>query len=222
MTTRVLIADDQPLVRTGLRKIVEADEQLEIAAEALDGLAAVDLARRMRPDVIVMDIRMPRLDGIEATRRLVREAEVPARVLILTTFGLDEYVFEALRAGASGFMLKDAPPEELLAAIHLVAAGEALLHPGVTKTVVERFGRLPRPAPELVARLSELTTREREVFELVARGLSNAEIADRLVLGIGTIKTHVARVLSKLELRDRVQAVIYAYEAGVIEPGESS
>lgn len=219
MTVRVLIADDQPLVRAGLRKIVETDDRLEIAAEAVDGLAAVDLARRMRPDVIVMDIRMPRLNGIEATRRLVREAEIPARVLILTTFGLDEYVFDALHAGASGFMLKDAPPEELLAAIHLVAAGEALLHPGVTRTIVERFARLPRPSPELTARLADLTPREREVFEGLARGLSNSEIANRLILGEGTIKTHVARILAKLELRDRIQAVIYAYEAGVVEPG---
>lgn len=219
MTLRVLIADDQPLVRLGLRKIVEADDRLEIAAEAVDGLAAVDLAQRMQPDVILMDIRMPRLDGVEATRRLVRVAEVSALVLILTTFDLDEYVFEALRAGASGFMLKDAPPEELLAAIHIVAAGGALLHPGVTRTVVERFARLPRPSPELIARLAELTPREREVFEHVARGRPNAEIAERLILGEGTIKTHVARILAKLELRDRVQVVIYAYEAGVIEPG---
>lgn len=219
MTIRVLIADDQPLVRAGLRKIVETDDRLEIAAEAIDGLAAVDLARRMRPDVIVMDIRMPRLNGIEATRRLVGEAEIPVRILILTTFGLDEYVFDALHAGASGFMLKDAPPEELLAAIHLVAAGEALLHPGITRTVVERFARLPRPSPELIARLADLTPREREVFEGLARGLSNAEIASHLILGEGTIKTHVARILAKLELRDRIQAVIYAYEAGVVEPG---
>lgn len=221
MSIRVLIADDQPLVRAGLRKMVESDDRLEIAAEALDGLHAVDLARRMRPDVVVMDIRMPRLDGIEATRRLVREGEVPARVLILTTFGLDEYVFDALRAGASGFMLKDAPPEELLSAIRLVAGGEALLHPGVTRTVVERFIRMPRPSSELNAQLGELTAREREVFDWMARGLSNAEIAERLVLGEGTVKTHVARVLAKLGLRDRVQAVIYAYEAGVITPGEN-
>ena len=216
--TRVLIADDQPLVRVGLRKILEAEPDLDVVAEAADGEDAVAETRLHRPDVVLMDIRMPVLDGIEATRRIVA-AQPTARVLILTTFGLDTYVFDALRAGASGFMLKDAPPEELVAAVRLVARGEALLAPAVTRGVIEEFarrpvGRTPEPSPAL----AELTAREREVLELLARGRSNPEICAELVISEATAKTHVARILQKLGLRDRVQAVIYAYENGVVTP----
>jgi DNA-binding NarL/FixJ family response regulator len=215
---RVLIADDQPLVRAGLRKIFDADPGLEIVDEAPNGLAAVESARRLRPDVVVMDIRMPVLDGLEATRRLTADAG-GERILILTTFDLDEYVYEALRAGASGFMLKDAPAEDLIAAVRIVAGGEGLLAPGITRRVIERFAGLPGPEPKPPAELAELTAREREVLELLAVGLSNAEIAERLVISDGTVKTHVARVLGKLGLRDRVQAVIFAYESGLTRPG---
>jgi DNA-binding NarL/FixJ family response regulator len=218
MSTRVLIADDQALVRAGFRKLLESAPDVEVVGEAADGREAIDEARRLRPSLVLMDIRMPRLDGIEATRRLVADGE-GARVLILTTFGLDDYVYEALRAGASGFMLKDAPPEELLAAVEVVARGDALIAPAVTRSVIEEFVRHSpgdRPPPPV---LDALTEREREVLELLARGLSNAEIAERLVVSAGTVKTHVAHVLSKLDLRDRVQAVILAYEAGVITPG---
>jgi DNA-binding NarL/FixJ family response regulator len=218
MSTRVLIADDQALVRAGFRKLLESAPDVEVVGEAGDGREAVDLARRLRPSLVLMDIRMPRLDGIEATRRLTADGD-GVRVLILTTFGLDDYVYEALRAGASGFMLKDAPPEELLAAIEVVARGDALIAPAVTRSVIEEFVRRSpgeRPPPPV---LDGLTDREREVLELLARGLSNAEIAERLVVSAGTVKTHVAHVLSKLDLRDRVQAVILAYEAGVVTPG---
>jgi DNA-binding NarL/FixJ family response regulator len=221
VSTRVLIADDQALVRAGFRKLLESATDIEVVGEAADGREAVDQARRLRPTVVLMDIRMPRLDGIEATRRLTADGE-GTRVLILTTFGLDDYVYEALRAGASGFMLKDAPPEELLAAVEVVARGDALIAPAVTRSVVEEFVRrspAPSPPPPL---LDKLTVREREVLELLARGLSNAEIAERLVVGSGTVKTHVARVLSKLGLRDRVQAVILAYESGLVTPGRAS
>jgi DNA-binding NarL/FixJ family response regulator len=216
--TRVVIADDQALVRVGLRKILEAEPDLDVVAEATDGEDAVAEARLHRPDVVLMDIRMPALDGIEATRRIVA-AQPAARVLILTTFGLDTYVFDALRAGASGFMLKDAPPEELIAAVRLVARGEALLAPAVTRSVIEEFARRPiaRP-PEPAPALAELTAREREVLELLARGRSNPEICAELVISEATAKTHVARILQKLGLRDRVQAVIYAYENGVVTP----
>jgi len=217
MSARVLIADDQALVRAGFRKLLES-AGIDVVGEASDGREAVDEARRLRPSLVLMDIRMPRLDGIEATRRLVADGE-GVRVLILTTFGLDDYVYDALRAGASGFMLKDAPPEELLAAIEVVARGDALIAPAVTRAVIEEFVRRSPgdrpPAPVL----DELTDREREVLELLARGMSNAEIADRLVVSAGTVKTHVAHVLGKLGLRDRVQAVILAYEAGVVSPG---
>jgi DNA-binding NarL/FixJ family response regulator len=185
--------------------------------EAADGQQAVDQARRLRPTLVLMDIRMPRLDGIEATRRLAGEADA-MRVLILTTFGLDDYVYEALRAGASGFMLKDAPPEELLAAVEVVAGGDALIAPAVTRSVIEEFvRRSPAPAPEPPS-LAELTAREREVLQLLAAGLTNAEIAERLVVSDGTVKTHVAHVLAKLGVRDRVQAVILAYETGLVRP----
>jgi DNA-binding NarL/FixJ family response regulator len=217
MSTRVLIADDQALVRAGFHKLLES-AGIDVVGEAADGREAVDQARRLRPSIVLMDIRMPRLDGIEATRRLAADGE-GIRVLILTTFGLDDYVYEALRAGASGFMLKDAPPEELLAAIEVVARGDALIAPAVTRSVIEEFvRRSPSPsAPAPV--LDGLTEREREVLELLARGLSNAEIAERLVVSGGTVKTHVAHVLAKLNLRDRVQAVILAYESGLIAPG---
>jgi DNA-binding NarL/FixJ family response regulator len=218
--TTVLIADDQALVRVGLRKILEAEPDLGVVGEAADGEEAIGEARRLGPDVVLMDIRMPVLDGIEATRRLV-QAHPGTRVLILTTFGLDTYVYEALRAGASGFMLKDAPPEEIAAAVRIVASGEALLAPAVTRAVVEEFARRPVPKEPaaLPAVLSELTPREREVLDLLARGLSNPEICAQLVITEATAKTHVARILQKLGLRDRVQVVIYAYETGLIAPG---
>jgi DNA-binding NarL/FixJ family response regulator len=218
MSTRVLIADDQALVRAGFRKLLESAPEIEVVGEAADGREAIDQARRLRPSLVLMDIRMPRLDGIEATRRLTSDGE-GVRVLIVTTFGLDDYVYEALRAGASGFMLKDAPPEELLAAVEVVARGDALIAPAVTRSVIEEFVRRS-PAPSAPPPVIEgLTEREREVLELLARGLSNAEIAERLVVSGGTVKTHVAHVLSKLDLRDRVQAVILAYEAGLVTPG---
>jgi DNA-binding NarL/FixJ family response regulator len=220
MSTRVLIADDQALVRAGFRKLLESAPDVEVVGEAADGREAVDQARRLRPTVVLMDIRMPRLDGIEATRRLTADAE-GIRVLILTTFGLDDYVYEALRAGASGFMLKDAPPEEFLAAVEVVARGDALIAPAVTRSVIEEFVRRSPAASPPPPAVEELTEREREVLELLARGLSNAEIAERLVVSAGTVKTHVAHVLAKLGLRDRVQAVILAYESGVITPGRS-
>jgi DNA-binding NarL/FixJ family response regulator len=216
---RLLLVDDQPLVRAGLRMVFEPESDVQVAGEAADGDEALWRARELRPDVVLMDVRMPRRDGIQATRAILGGASggVP-RVLVLTTFDDDEYVYEALRAGASGFLLKDAPPEALVAAVRAVAAGDALLAPAVTRRLVEGFARR-RAAPPPPAGLAELTEREREVFELVARGLSNAEIAGRLSVGESTIKTHVGHVLSKLDLRDRVQAVVLAYEAGVVEPG---
>jgi DNA-binding NarL/FixJ family response regulator len=217
--TSVLIADDQALVRVGLRKILEAEPQTTVVGEAGDGEDAVAEARRLRPDIVLMDIRMPVLDGIEATRRIVR-AHPAIRVLILTTFGLDGYVYDALRAGASGFMLKDAPPEEIAAAVRIVASGEALLAPAVTRAVIEEFARQrPSPAPTPPPAVAELTPREHEILELLVRGLSNPEICARLVISEATAKTHVARILQKLSLRDRVQAVIYAYESGLVTPG---
>jgi DNA-binding NarL/FixJ family response regulator len=221
MTARVLIADDQALVRAGFRKLLESADGVEVVGEAPDGELAVDLARRLRPTLVLMDIRMPRMDGIEATRRLTAAGAAP-RVLILTTFGLDEYVYEALRVGASGFMLKDAPPEELLAAVEVIDRGDALIAPAVTRSVIEEFVRRSPAAAPVVPGLDELTAREREVLELLARGRSNAEIAERLVVSDGTVKTHVAHVLGKLGLRDRVQAVILAYEAGIVVPGAPS
>ena len=215
MTVRVLIADDQELVRTGFRKILESEPDLEVVAEAADGGEAVEAVLLHRPDVVLMDVRMPRLDGIEATRKVAGTT----RVLMLTTFDLDEYVFEAIRAGASGFLLKDTPADELVRAIHVVAAGEALLAPSVTRRLVEEFARRPRPS-ERPAALTELTPRELEVLRLVARGLSNAEIASELFVSDATVKTHVSRILQKLSLRDRVQAVVLAYESGLLQPGD--
>jgi DNA-binding NarL/FixJ family response regulator len=215
---RVLLADDQALVRGGLRKIVDHEPDMSVVAEAADGRAAVDAARASRPDVAVLDIRMPQLDGIEATRRIVAALGDEIRVLMLTTFGLDDYVFDALRAGASGFMLKDAPPEELLEAIRIVAGGSALLAPAVTRSVIAEFARRS-PAREPSPRIEELTQREREVLVLLTRGRSNAEIAGDLVVSEATVKTHVAHVLMKLGVRDRVQAVIFAYETGLVSPG---
>jgi DNA-binding NarL/FixJ family response regulator len=214
----VVIADDQALVRAGFRKLLEVDPDIEVVGEASDGLEAVEAVRLLRPDVVLMDIRMPGVDGLEATRRLGHRG-TPTRVLILTTFGVTDYVYEALRAGASGFLLKDSPAEELLAAVRVVARGDALLDPSVTRSVIEEFRRKPPKADDLTEKLDGLTARELEVLQLLARGLSNAEIAAELVVGDGTVKTHVARILQKLDLRDRVQAVIFAYESGLIEIG---
>jgi DNA-binding NarL/FixJ family response regulator len=216
--TRVLIADDQALVRGGLRKIIEGEPDLEVVVEAADGREAVDATHRFLPDVVLMDIRMPVLDGLEATRRINAASAAP-RILILTTFGLDEYVYEALRAGASGFMLKDAPPEELVAAVRIVAGGDALLAPAITRSVVEEFVRRSPVEPQRGDAVERLTQREREVFDLLVRGLSNPQICERLVVSEATTKTHVARILQKLGLRDRVQAVIFAYESGLVAPG---
>jgi DNA-binding NarL/FixJ family response regulator len=216
----VVLADDQALLRAGLRALLDAEDDIEVVGEAANGREAVTVVRTTRPDVVLMDIRMPRLDGIAATRRLVA-ARVPTRVLVLTTFDLDEYVFEALRAGASGFLLKDAPAEELAAAIRVVAAGESLLAPGVTRRVIDAFVRRAAPSSRpRDPRLDQLTPREVEVLGLLARGLSNLDIAERLFVSEGTTKTHVSNVLMKLGLRDRVQAVIFAYENGVVVAGE--
>jgi DNA-binding NarL/FixJ family response regulator len=214
MTIKVLIADDQALLRTGFRKILESEPDLEVVGEAGDGGEAVEASLLLRPDVVLMDIRMPRLDGLEATRRLAGKT----RVVVLTTFDLNEYVYEALRAGASGFLLKDAPADQLVTAIRIVAAGEALLAPSITKRLIEEFARRP-PSNARPAALEVLSPRELEVLRLVARGLSNAEIATELYVGDATVKTHVSRILQKLALRDRVQAVVLAYESGLLQPG---
>jgi len=216
---RVLIADDQELVRTGFRVILDAEPDLEVVGEAGDGRETVELVPEKCPDVVLMDIRMPNLDGIEATRRLTALPHAP-RVLMLTTFDLDEYVYEALRAGASGFLLKDAGADELLHAVRVVAAGEALLSPSITRRLIADYARRP-PASEQPAALADLTPRELEVLRLLARGLSNGEIARELVLGEATVKTHVARVFQKLDLHDRAQAVVLAYETGLVIPGDA-
>src|SRR3954468_11745136 len=213
MTVRVVIADDQELVRTGFRMILEAEPDIEVVGEATNGHDAIRVSKELRPDVVLMDIRMPELDGIEATKRLMANSDQPhTRVLILTTFDLDAYVFDALRAGASGFLLKDAPAAQLASAIRMIAAGDALLAPSITRRLIEEFTD-PGPAPP--PGLDELTARELDVFRLVAKGLSNAEIASDLIIGEATVKTHVTHVLMKLGLRDRVQAVVVAYETGI-------
>ncbi len=217
---RVLIADDQALLRGGFRMILESQEDIEVVGEAGDGRDALEQARALEPDVVLMDIRMPELDGLEATRQLVGGDGAP-RVLILTTFDLDEYVYEALRAGASGFLLKDVPPEQLAAGIRVVADGQALLAPSITKRLIQEFAAVAPAMPEPPRGMDELTPRELEVFKLVARGLSNAEIAAELIVSETTVKTHVARMLMKLGLRDRVQAVVLAYEHGVAIPGQA-
>jgi DNA-binding NarL/FixJ family response regulator len=223
VTVRVLVADDQTMVRAGFRMLLGGEPDFEVVAEASNGLEAVEKADRFHPDVILMDIRMPELDGLEATRRILAADDNAARVLVLTTFDLDEYVYEALRAGASGFVLKDDPPEQLIAAIRTVAAGDALLSPAITRRVIQQFTRLPRPTPP--AELDDLSARELEVLRLIARGLSNAEIGQELFIGETTVKTHVTHVLQKLGLRDRVQAVVLAYRAGLMdgdEPGTAA
>ena len=214
MTIRVLVADDQSMVRAGFRSLLADEEDVEVVAEAGNGLEAVDKAARFDPTVVLMDIRMPELDGLQATRRILA-ADSGARILILTTFDLDEYVYEALTAGASGFVLKDDPPEQLIAAIRTVAAGDALLSPMVTKRVIKQFTRLPRPTPP--KEFDELTTREQEVFRLIAGGLSNTEIGQELYISDTTVKTHITHILQKLNLRDRVQAVVLAYQTGLFE-----
>jgi len=219
MSIRVAIVEDQELVRTGLRMILDAADGIEVVGEAADGAGVPDLVRRATPDVVLMDIRMPDVDGIEATRRLAASGS-PARVIVLTTFDLDEHVHAALRAGASGFMVKDGPAEEMLTAVRVVAAGESLLSPSVTRRVIAELVSHPEPSERRPPGLDELTPREDEVLRLLARGRSNAEIADELVVSHETVKSHVARILMKLGARDRVQAVIAAYEAGLVRPGE--
>jgi len=214
MSIRVLVADDQSMVRAGFRMLLADEDDIEVVAEASNGLEAVEKAGRYEPSVVLMDIRMPELDGLAAAQRIL-EADKDARILILTTFDHDEYVYEALRIGASGFVLKDDPPEQLIAAIRTIAQGDALLSPSITKRVIEQFGRVPRLEPP--SGLDELTTREQEILELVAQGLSNAEIADQLVISETTVKTHVTHILQKLNLRDRVQAVVLAFQTGLFE-----
>ena len=220
MSVRVVIADDQALVRAGFKMILEAEPEIQVIGEAEDGVEAVEMIKRLKPDVALMDIRMPRLNGLEATRQITNGAgDVPTRVLVLPTFDLNEYVYEALRAGASGFLLKDVPSEQLVAGIHVVARGEALLAPSITRRLIEEFAKnqpVERATPKEV---EELTAREMEVFKLIARGMSNAEVAAELIVSETTVKTHVARILMKLGLRDRVQAVVLAYESGLVQPG---
>jgi len=218
VSIRVVIADDQSMVRAGFRSLLQAEPDLDVVAEAADGEQAIAAVRRFKPDGTLMDIRMPNVDGLEATRRIV-EAGSATRILILTTFDLDEYVYAGLRAGASGFLLKDASPEQLIAAIHVLVEGEAVLAPSVTRRVVEAFARLPAVQDDLQAALGTLTAREREVLALMATGRSNSELADALVVSEATAKTHVRNVLAKLNLRDRVHAVVFAYECGLVSPG---
>lgn len=222
MTIRMLLVDDQPLLRTGFRLILASEPDIEVVGEAADGEVAVSQAHALRPDVVLMDIRMPRMDGVEATRRIVaaRDGEGPPRVLVLTTYDLDEYVVEALRGGASGFLLKDTPAEDLVDAVRVVARGEAVVAPSVTRRLLDRFAKhLPAThVDRAVPALSGLTDREREVLRLLARGMSNAEVAEALVVSETTVKTHVSNLLTKLGLRDRVQAVVFAYESGLVSP----
>jgi DNA-binding NarL/FixJ family response regulator len=215
----VVLVDDQALIRTGFKMILESEDDVEVVGEASDGEQAITVARSLRPDVLLMDIQMSRMDGLEATSRITRDTAIPSRIIILTTFERDDYVFEALRVGASGFLLKNAPPEELVHAVRVVASGDALLAPSVTRKVIERFIDRPPPRDNEVE-LGLLTERETEILRLLATGKSNAELAAHLFLGEGTIKTHVSHVLTKLGLRDRMQAVIFAYESGLIEPGQ--
>ena len=223
MTLRLLLVDDQSLVRSGFRMLVEAQPDMEVVAEAADGHEAVSEARRTRPDVVLMDVRMPKMDGIEATRLITEDASTSGcRVLILTTYDLDEYVFRGLRAGASGFLLEDVAPEELVKAIRVVADGESLLSPSVTRRLIEEFVQTPEPAAAPPPQLGSLTEREREILELIGHGLANREIAERLFLSMATVKTHVNRVFSKLGLRDRAQAVVLAYETGIVRPHDSA
>ena len=219
MSIRVLIVDDQQLVRAGFRMILDAEEDLQVVGEAADGKDAVEAVKRAKPDVVLMDVRMPEMDGIEATRRILADANGDVKVLMLTTFDLDEYVYEALRAGASGFLLKDVPAEQLAAGIRVIAQGEALLAPSITRRLIEEVSKAPPSSKEPPAALGELTEREMEVFKAISRGLSNAEIAKELFVSETTVKTHVARILMKLHLRDRVQAVVLAYESGLVHPG---
>jgi DNA-binding NarL/FixJ family response regulator len=218
VSIRVLVADDQSMVRAGFRMLLSGEEDIEVVAEASNGLEAIDKAARFRPTVVLMDIRMPELDGLQATRRILA-ADDTARILILTTFDLDEYVYEALRAGASGFVLKDDPPEQLIAAVRTVAGGDALLSPAITKRVIKQFTRIPHPAPSRA--LVDLTERELDVFRLIARGLSNAEIGRELYISDTTVKTHITHILQKLNVRDRVQAVVLAYETGLFDADAS-
>ncbi len=218
MTIRVLLADDEALIRAGLRMILDAEDDIEVIGEASNGREAVDLAERERPDVVLMDVQMPEMTGIEATRELAEGAGERPRVIILTTFELDEYVYEALRAGASGFLLKRTRPDDLVSGIRVVAEGEALLAPSVTRRLIEEFARRPEPAATVPESVSELTDREREVLVLMSEGLANREIADRLVVSEGTVKTHVKRIFDKLDVRDRTQAVIVAYNSGLVRP----
>jgi DNA-binding NarL/FixJ family response regulator len=220
MTIRVVLVDDQQLVRAGFRLILETERDIEVAGEASDGRAGAELVRRLQPDVVLMDIRMPELDGVEATRLVARSGASGPKVLILTTYDADEYVVEALRAGASGFLLKDAPPQQLIDAIRVIAAGDALLAPSVTRRLLDRFAtRLPPSRQPDVEALRELTEREAEVLKLVARGMSNAEIASDLSVTEATVKSHVSHILDKLDLRDRAQAVVLAFDVGLVEPG---
>jgi DNA-binding NarL/FixJ family response regulator len=217
MSIRVLVADDQSMVRAGFRMLLSGEPDIEVVAEASNGADAISQTARFRPTVVLMDIRMPVLDGLEATRRILATADAP-RILILTTFDLDEYIYEALSAGASGFVLKDDPPEQLIAAVRTVAAGEALLSPAVTKRVINQFTRGPRPAAP--RQFDELTAREQEIFRLIAGGLSNAEIGRELYISDTTVKTHITHILQKLSLRDRVQVVVLAYESGLVQAGD--
>ena len=219
MSVRVVLVDDQALIRTGFKMILEIEDDIEVVGEASDGEQAISMTRSVRPDVVLMDVQMPTMDGLEATGRIVGDANIRSRIVILTTFERDDYIFEALRAGASGFLLKNAPSEELVHAVRVVAAGDALLAPSVTRKVIEGFIRLPAHRSNEVE-LRRLTERETEILQLLATGKSNSELANHLFVGEGTIKTHVSNVLTKLGLRDRMQAVIFAYESGLIEPGQ--
>lgn len=216
MTVTVVVADDQAMVRAGFRRLLEAEAEIDVVADAADGVQAVELVTKLKPAVALLDVRMPNMNGIEATRRIT--AGTATRVVILTTFDLDEYVYDALRAGASGFLLKDAPPEQMIAAVHAAASGDALISPSITKRLLAEFARRPRPE-DAGPLLASLTSREKDVLLLLGRGMSNGEIASTLFLGEATVKTHVSNVLAKLNLRDRVQAVVFAYETGLVTPG---